>query len=481
MFGSCQVTPLWFHKRTVGPILLAGLLAPGWASWITAQQQSPTDTSSNQPAGAQNSSPGQQPDEEGQAAPTRSPTADTEGTVLTPAREKVSQTRASALLGSFRLQETYDDNLGLVPETQPRAFGTYTFGEARLKFSHQDANTEWLIDGSFGGRYYPHFPSLNTPSYDGRLQLHQWLTRHLGVTLTQRFASTPGGAFEETNPNQQFPVFGSDEETLLLLQRKRISEESSVAFSYRASKRVSATFGGDYGQIRYSAARILRSNSGLAYAMVYFQPSWRQSIGFGFSNLWLYYPGQSGDARVANLLTAYTVRPTRKLSLSAYGGPALIQPIGQSTVPIGSLGFPLVPGAQLQSKWTWLGGASINQSFGRNKIQLQYNRMFSRGSGFLVTAVRQSGTATLSRQVNHRLELSVAGAVSRNNLAEFASVGFRSYHVQPMVRYQFSSRLFFSAWYINAQARGETAFSTLNRNAVVGQFEYNLREIGLRR
>jgi hypothetical protein len=120
-----------------------------------------------------------------------------------------------------------------------------------------------------------------------------------------------------------------------------------------------------------------------------------------------------------------------------------------------------------------VGGAALRKSIGRNQLQLEYSRMYTRGGGFNVTTLRESEGLTVSRQLSRRLSVALTGSYATDKAQAFTGSNYRSYQAEPQIRYKYSSRLVFVLNGAYARALPGSGLSSFTRTIVTAGVEYS--------
>lgn len=433
---STMVTRSWCRRLVGGLALLAALL--GASTLLSAQESaSPYDTPS---------------------------------TIFTPEFHWATQSEPGVLQTTIRLRQIADNNVVAVPGQS--VWGTYNASDAQFRYSHQSPKRIWELTYSFGGRVYtPEFSSLNSLSNDFRFQLRQQITSRLTVKTSGRYASLPGVGFEQLESGAKgssFPLMTSGDQSVPFLVRSQRTGEGSLAFGYSFSPRTSFTWGGTYSDLKFKPQSFLRSRTTDAYLSLNHVLTQHQTVGFGYSSMWIEYPGQSTRSRIDALLATYTARLIPTLTLSAFGGPSVLHQFASARL-----------GALNGTKGAMQGGVQVDKRIGRNDFGLRYNRMYGRGALLVGAVLRQEATATYTRQFTARLLASLNGGWSGSSQAGLGARDFRGYRIQPSLQYQLGPRLWLTVSEAYVTTTQQTLLNNFNRSLLTIGLRYRLSDFAL--
>jgi len=402
-----------------------------------------------------------------------------EGTVFTPALERVPGNGTSVFLPTLRLEGTDDSNL--LSSQTGQLSSAYILVEGEGKYSLKLPEDTLLVTYSGGGRFYPQYSNLNSSIQDGRLQWQYDITKKTKFTVTGRWASLPEGTVLEGNPNEVFSFIGSNVFNGSFLEQRVEIRKGTASYEYAPSKHVSIIVGGNYDLTKLQGLGLINTIEEDAYGGINYRPTPRQTLGLMYANQWLYFSKGLPSSQVENLILTYTNKITHNFSINAFAGPA------QVTTQSGSAGgasttINLPTGGRttlISKEQGGIGGGVAEATFGHNKLRAEYTRMVTGGSGFLTTVLRQTSDLTASRSVTRKIELSVVGAYTSNVLVGSVSSGFRTFYVEPAMHYDLTPRLRLSLRDSVGQVLGLAQIGAITRNQMTVQIEYKFQQIPL--
>jgi hypothetical protein len=403
-----------------------------------------------------------------------------QGTIFTPALEKVTQSGPSVVLPSLRLEGTYDSNL--VTSQSGRLASGYGTVEGEGRYSLQHGSDDLLLTFIGGGRFYPQYPNLNAAIQDGRLQWQHNFSSRSNFAVTGRFAKLPEGIFQQGNPSQNFPLLGSGDTSALFLQHQVEISDGTVSWQQGLSAHTTLVLGDNYNLTKYFGNGLVDTREQDAYGGINFTLSDRQSVGLQYAHQWMAYSQDLGRSQVHDAFLSYSAILSKEVSIQLFAGPALVSQtavvtsssttvVGLPTSGLNAAGF---------TKQDVAGGGTLIFEFGRNKIQGQFTRLITGGSGFSTTVLRQSGTLKGTRAITTRLNLGLEVSYSGNRPLGVANAQFKIYYLEPTIHYQLTPHLQIELRGSAGRVTGLSQLGSVDRNQATVQLEYQFREIPIK-
>jgi len=402
------------------------------------------------------------------------------GTVFTPALDSVTQTGGSAFLPVFRTEASYDSN---VLSSQTAQLSTYFLlmeGEGKYSYRGEGDTVELIATG--GERVYPMYTHLDSYVADGRFQWQHNFSKRSYYAVTARWASLPEGTVEEGNPNQTLTQLGSSALSANFLEQRVETRLATIYYTYSLSRRTSFVVGGNYNETQLEGLQLINTEENDAYGGLQYQVNHAQSFGLMYAHQWLYFSRGFAASQIDDALGTYEYKLSANTNFSAFGGPArvsLAPGVETQSSPNGGTSTTTAAAASISEGA--VGGAVMNVGVGRNKLRAEYTRLVTGGSGFLATVQQQTGSLTLSRNVTRHVEIGVLGAYSDNIEIGVANTAFRTFYVEPSLRYSLSRHFRISIRGSAGQVSGLSQYGTLIRDQLTVQLEYKFPELTLGR
>ncbi len=399
-------------------------------------------------------------------------------TIFTPALEKIQESEPSELLPSFQLEGTYDSDLVANQFGQLGSDFTTVEGEGRYSFVHLRDNG--LLTYIGGERFYPSYPNLNSAIQDARLQWQHNYSSRSYFAFTGRFARLPEGVFQEGNPGQIFSVLGETPATFL--QQGVEIASGTFTLKHGLSARSYVIVGDDYNSTNRFGSGLVNTREQDAYGGIFYSPSDRQTVGLVYAHQWMAFSQGLGRSQVDEAFLSFSAILSKDVSAQVFGGPALVsQKQGMAGSSTNVVGLPAgVLNELAPTEQGLVGGVALNFNFGHNKIQGQYTRLVTGGSGFSTTVLRQTSTFEASRALSPRLNLALGLSYTNSRLLGTTNTQFKIYYIEPAIHYQLTRQLMIVLRGSGGRVTGLSQYGTITRKQVTIQLEYQFRGIPIK-
>ena len=213
-------------------------------------------------------------------------------------------------------------------------------------------------------------------------------------------------------------VFGGGQgpnESVVAPLADRLGNSGNVGITYQYGANDMVGAGGTFSNMYYpNTAQVpgLSDSSAQAGSAFYTHRVSRQHyVGatYQYQRLMSYPGGLNDETQTNSVFLFYTVYPTRRFSMSFFGGPQLSDTVQPA---VASLKLP----AFSMREWAPAGGASLDWEGRFLSAALSYSHVVSGGSG-LIGAVRlDNASASFRLQFTPNLTASVAGFYANNNV-----------------------------------------------------------------
>jgi hypothetical protein len=272
----------------------------------------------------------------------------------------------------------------------------------------------WDLNYAPGFTLYQHSSARNEADQNARLGFQYRLSPHVTFSAQDAFQKS-SSVFNQTGVG---PIFGSSQgpnESVIAPVADRLSNFGTVAITYQFAANDMIGAGGSFHNLHYpdptQVPGLCDASSQLGSAFFAHRFSREHYVGatYQYQRL-LSYPGDvTYETQTHAALLFYTVYPTRRLSMSFFGGPQL-----SDTVQ------PGVPSLQLPSfsarNWTPEFGASADWEGHFVSAALSYFHAVSGGSGLTGASRLDNATGVLYLQFSKNWTASLSGFYANNNV-----------------------------------------------------------------
>jgi hypothetical protein len=406
-----------------------------------------------------------------------------QGTIFTPATEDSSHSRGSVLQSTMILETSYNTNL-LQSQLGPEVQGSYQVVEGAFTYDIRRPGDDLLLRYWGGQRLYPAYSNLSAGMQDVRLQWQHRVNSRLHLVTTSRYASLPGGIVLESNPEQGFPLLGSNANAYSFLQQKFTTVEATLSATENLSPHLVAVFGTNFVDTAHVGINLINTKELDGYGGFYYVPTSHQTIGVVYAQQWMKFGLGFGSSEVKSLFLSYILQLTPTVSVSAFGGPSQI---AQTTSNIQSAsgtapGVPVALQSLAQSTESGiLGGVKIERRHRHNIARLSYSQLITSGGGYLSSVLQRRVELNVSRSLSPRVDLNLAGTYSMNSQIGLSSLYFKTFYVEPSLNYRMNRNLKLTLRSSYGKVEGLLGSAPIKRGEVTLRLEYTLPQISLRK
>ncbi|HYM74956.1 MAG TPA: hypothetical protein VE377_03170 [Candidatus Dormibacteraeota bacterium] len=335
-----------------------------------------------------------------------------------------SEERSNYLRGGVSFTGAYSDNvLGTVVNGHQVSDQSYSVAPM-IALDETTSRLHYLVTYAPGFTFYQHTSSRNAADHNAAIEFEYRLSPH--VTLSAR------DAFQKTsNVFNQPPNFGSGgvvsggaqgpNFSVIAPIANQLSNFGNVGISYQFALNDMVGGSGTFSNLHYlnpeqvSGLYDSSSQGGLAFYSHRIAKAQYVGATYVYQRLLSYPTLGMNETQTQAALLFYTLAPTRKFSISLFGGPQYsntVQPV------------PLLP----VRSWSPAGGASLGWQGRLNTFALSYTHLIAGGGGLIGAAKVDSVTVSARQQVTRTLSASIAGGYAQNDIVGSPVLGAYSGH-----------------------------------------------------
>jgi len=267
-----------------------------------------------------------------------------------------------------------------------------------------------------GFTFYQRTSGRNEADQNAVISLQYRLSPHVTFSARDTFSKS-SSVFNQ--PNLALgSVFGGAQgpnESVVAPLADRLGNSGDVGVTYQYSTNDMVGAGGTFSNMHYPSTKQvpgLSDSSAQAGSVFYSHRILGQHyVGatYQYQRLMSYPGGGNDETQAHSMFLFYTVYPTRRFSMSFFGGPQLSDTVQPTLASL------KLPAFSLRS-WAPGGGASIDWEGRFLSAALSYSHAVSGGSG-LIGAVRfDNGSASVRLQLSPTFTASLSGFYANNNV-----------------------------------------------------------------
>ncbi len=269
-----------------------------------------------------------------------------------------------------------------------------------------------------GFTFYQRESNLNEADQNASVNLQYRLSPHVTFSARDGFQKS-SSVFNQPDLGSAATVSGSTQEgnfSVIAPIADRLSNSGNVGISYQFAANSMVGAGGTFTNLHYpNQAQVpglydSSSQGGLAFYSVRISKINYFGATYQYQRLASYPAPGTNETQTQALLLFYTLAPTKRFSISVFGGPqyADIGPQFSDTTSI-----PPTPASR---SWNPAAGGSLGWQGRLSSLAISYSHLISSGGGLIGAVKTDNVSASLHQQLSRMLSASVAGGYAQNDL-----------------------------------------------------------------
>jgi hypothetical protein len=337
-----------------------------------------------------------------------------------------SEERANYLLGGVVLNAAYSDNVLSSASGPPVSDESYSIWPT-IAIDQTRTRLHWFLSYDPGFTFYQRVTSRNEADENLALNFEYRLSPHVTMSLRDSLQKS-SDVFNQPGDGLAGAVSGSDlsaNNSIIAPLADRLSNFVTAGITYQfgandmvgANTALSNLHYPNPTQVPglYDAA----SRAGSGFYTHRITQRHYAGVTYQYQDLLSYPGGTTNRTETDAILFFYTFYPTRRFSVSLFGGP---QYYSEGPQYVSAL-QPAVAGMK---SWTPAAGMSLNWQAPHTAVALSYSRSVSSGGGLLGAVELDSAAGSLRQQLSHSLSASLSGGYANNGVLSLASLGGHS-------------------------------------------------------
>ncbi len=344
-----------------------------------------------------------------------------------------SQERSNYLRGGLAFTSAYTDNAVGPVDGHPVSDVSYSVWPT-VALDETTTRSHLVLTYAPGFTFYQRESSLNEADENASINFQYRLSPHVTFSARDGFQKS-SSVFNQPDLASAATVSGGTEGgnfSVIAPIADRLTNTGNVGITYQFAANSMVGAGGTFTNLHYpDQAQVpglfdSASQGGLAFYSVrvsrinYFGATYQYQRLVSYPYL---APGNN-ETQTHALLLFYTVYPTKRFSISVFGGPQYADSGPQfSTCPTyGVSPCPVtVPSPTPVSRsWNPAAGGSLGWQGRLSSLAISYAHLISSGGGLIGAVKMDSATASIHQQLSRMLSASVAGGYAENDLLAVA-------------------------------------------------------------
>jgi hypothetical protein len=326
--------------------------------------------------------------------------------------------RSNYLRGGLAFSSAYTDNAVGPVNGHPVSDVSYSVAP----FLTLDETTPRLHLGltyAPGFTFYQRESYLNEEDQNASINLQYRLSPHVTFSARDGFQKS-SNVFNQPDLASATAVSGSTQEgnfSVIAPIADRLSNSGNVGLTYQFAANSMVGAGGTFTNLHYpnQATEVpglfdSSSQGGLAFYSVRVSKINYFGATYQYQRLVSYPAPGTNETQTHALLLFYTVYPTKRFSISVFGGPQYAD-VGPQFSDTAS-----TPPTPAFRSWNPSAGGSLGWQGRQSSLALSYSHLISSGGGLIGAVKMDSVSASIHQQFSRMLSASVGGGYAQNDV-----------------------------------------------------------------
>jgi len=326
-----------------------------------------------------------------------------------------SQERSNYLRGGLSFTSAYSDNVGTV-NGHPESDVSYSVAPT-VALDETTTRLHWTMTYAPGFTFYQRTSGRNEADQNALINFQYRLSPHVTFSAGDGFQKS-SSVFNQPDLGSAGGVSGGTQGgnfSVIAPVADRLSNSGNVGITYQYAANSMIGASGTFTNLHYpNQAEVpglfdSESQGGSAFYSLRLSPMHYIGATYQYQRLQSFPAPGTNQTQTHALLAFYTLYPTKRFSVSFFGG-AQYADIGPQFAATGSSASPA------SRSWNPAAGASLSWQGRLSNLALSYLHVISGGGG-LIGAVRQdSGSLSIGQQLSKTLSASLAGGYAQNDI-----------------------------------------------------------------
>ena len=330
--------------------------------------------------------------------------------------------RSNYLRGGLAFTSAYTDNAVGSVNGAPVSDVSYSIAP----FVALDETTPRLHLGltyAPGFTFYQRESSLNEADQNLSINFQYRLSPHVTFSARDGFQKS-SSVFNQPDFSSAAAVSGGAQEgnfSVIAPIADRLSNSGNVGITYQFAANSMVGAGGTFTNLHYANQAEVpglfdsSSQGGLAFYSVRISKINYFGATYQYQRLASFPAPGTNETQTHALLLFYTLAPTKRFSISAFGGPqyANVGPQFATTGTTATAAF---------RSWNPLAGGSVGWQGRLSSLAISYSHLISSGGGLIGAVKIDNVTASIHQQLSRMLSASLGGGYAQNDLLTATSL-----------------------------------------------------------
>jgi hypothetical protein len=325
--------------------------------------------------------------------------------------------RSNYLRGGFAFSSAYTDNAVGSVNGAPVSDVSYSVWPT-IALDETTPRSHLVLTYAPGFTFYQRESSLNEADQNASINFQYRLSPHVTFSAKDGFQKS-SSVFNQPDFSSAAAVSGGAQEgnfSVIAPIADRLSNSGNVGISYQFAANSMVGAGGTFTNLHYPNQTEVpglfdsSSQGGLAFYSVRVSKINYIGATYQYQRLLSYLAPGTNETQTHALLLFYTLNPTKRFSISVFGGPqyADVGPQFSNTASI-----PPTPAFR---SWSPSAGGSLGWQGRLSSLAISYSHLVSSGGGLIGAVKMDSVSASFHQQLSRMLTASVGGGYAKNDV-----------------------------------------------------------------
>ncbi len=324
--------------------------------------------------------------------------------------------RSNYLRGGLAFTTAYTDNAVGAVNGAPVSDVSYSVWPT-IALDETTPRSHLVLTYAPGFTFYQRESSLNQADQNASINFQYRLSPHVTFSARDGFQKS-SSVFNQPDLASAGAVSGSTQEgnfSVIAPIADQLSNSGNVSITYQFAANSMVGAGGTFTNLHYPDQTEVTglydssSQGGLAFYSVRISKINYFGATYQYQRLLSYPAPGTNETQTHALLLFYTVYPTKRFSISVFGGPQYAD-IGPQFATTGTTASPA------SQSWNPAAGGSLSWQGHLTSLAVSYAHLISSGGGLIGAVKTDSVSATIHQQLSRMLSASVAGGYANNDV-----------------------------------------------------------------
>jgi hypothetical protein len=328
-----------------------------------------------------------------------------------------SRERSNYLRGGLAFTSAYTDNAVGSVNGPPVSDVSYSIWPM-VALDETTPRSHLVLTYAPGFTFYQRESSLNEADQNASINVQYRLSPHVTFSARDSFQKS-SNVFNQPDFTSATAVSGSTQEgnfSVIAPIADRLSNSGNVGVTYQFAANSMVGAGGTFTNLHYPNQTEVpglfdsSSQGGLAFYSVRVSKINYFGATYQYQRLVSYPAPGTNETQTHALLLFYTLYPTKRFSISVFGGPQYAE-VGLQFSDTAS-----IPPTPASRSWNPAAGGSLGWQGRLSSLAISYSHLISSGGGLIGAVKMDNVSASIHQQLSRTLSASVEGGYAQNDL-----------------------------------------------------------------